>query len=327
MTRRQIRDDDEPAVVEHTLPLHVKYRPQSFKEVRGQDAVIKSLKAAMTASAKPHAFMFSGPPGTGKTTLARIIAKACNVPPDGVIEFDAASKSGKDDMRELMSSLQYQGFGSSPNKMIICDEVHRLSKEAWDVLLKPIEEPPEHVFFALCTSNPSKVPAAQLTRVLRYDLKPVTDKVIEDLIFDVCDAEGYKTADSVLMECVDAANGSPRQALINLAKVYSCDAAEEARTLLSAVAQDKDIIDICRQLIARKLTWKTLRDTLKAMPSPDAESIRIVISCYLAGCIMNARDERDCADLCGIAYRFSKPYNPTDKLMPLFLSFDELMGS
>lgn len=325
MTRRKISDDAQDEM-EHTLPLHLKYRPVTFKEVRGQDAVIKSLKAAMTVSAKPHAFMFTGPPGLGKTTLARIVGTACNVPPEGVIEFDAASKSGKDDMNQLMSGLRYQGFGASPNKMIIIDECHRLSKEAWDVLLKPIEEPPEHVFFALCTSTPSKVPEAQLTRVLRYALKPCTDKVIEDLIFDVVDLEGYKTSDGVLIACVDAANGSPRQALVNLAKVHACDDVDEARELLEAVDIEKEIIDLCRLLIAKKLTWRTLRETLKTMKSPDAESIRIMISCYLAGCVMGARDDRDIGDLCGIAYRFSKPFNATDKLMPLFLAFDELMG-
>jgi len=100
---------------------------------------------------------------------------------------------------------------------------------------------------------------------------------------------------------------------------------EEAEQLLSVIGENKEIIDICRMLIKRELTWKTLRETLKAMPSPDAESIRIVISCYLAGCVMGARDERDIADLCELAYRFSKPFNPSDKLMPLFLAFDEVM--
>lgn len=319
--------DDEQPQIEHTLPLHLKYRPANFKDVRGQDAIIKSLKATMTASAKPHAYAFTGPPGTGKTTLARIVATACNVPPEGVVEIDAASNSGVDAMREVMRPLGYQGFGSSPNKMIIIDEAHGLSKQAFDSLLKTLEEPPAHVFFALCTTNPSKLPAAIVTRCAAYALRPCDEKTMADMLFDVCDVEGYKTPDGIVMAAVHAANGSPRQALVNLAKVHDVRDEEEALQLLESVTMDKEIIDICRLLIARKLNWKTLRDTIKAMPSPDAESIRIVISCYLAGCVMSARDDRDISDLCAIAYKFSKPFNPTDKMMPLFIAFDDLLGN
>ena len=317
--------DDDEVPVERTLPLHLKYRPKSFNDVRGQDGVVKSLKSALQASARPQVFLFYGPAGTGKTTLARIVATACNVPPEGITEVDAASNSGIDAMREVVQPLKYQGFGDSPNKMVIIDEAHGLSKQAFDSLLKTLEEPPPHVFFALCTTNPSKLPAPIVTRCAGYELLSVRSKVIEDLLFEVADAEGFKTPDGIINACVDAAAGSPRQALQNLAKVYDCRDIEEAEQLLSVIGENKEIIDICRMLIKRELTWKTLRETLKAMPSPDAESIRIVISCYLAGCVMGARDERDIADLCELAYRFSKPFNPSDKLMPLFLAFDEVM--
>lgn len=323
MTRRRMMEEQPQ---ETTLPLHLKYRPQTFKDVRGQDAVVKSLKAALEASAKPHVFMFAGPAGTGKTSLARIVASACGVPATGIVEIDAATNTGIDAMRDIQAPLQYQGFGSSPNKMVIIDEAHGLSKQAMDSMLKTLEEPPEHVYFALCTTEPSKLKVSSLRRCLSYTLKPCNVKTLEDLLFDVCDAEGYKTPDSVVGAAADAANGSPGLALMNLAKVHACTDVEEAEDLLQAVGESKEIIDICRQLITHKLTWRTLRDTLKAMPSPDAESIRIVISCYLAVCVQGAKDDRDIRDLCAIAYRFSKPFNPTDKMMPLFLAFDELIG-
>lgn len=325
MTRRKMAD--EPERVEQTLPLHLKYRPASFKDVLGQDACIKSLKAAMSAAAKPHTFAFTGPPGTGKTTLARLVAVACDVGADSITEIDAASNSGIDAMREVTSALRYQGFGASPNKMIIIDEAHGLSKQAFDSLLKTLEEPPPHVYFALCTTMPSKLPAAIVTRCQTYALQPVRQKLLEDLLFHVCDEEGYRTPDDVVLAAVEGAGGSPRQALVNLAKVHDISEIEEALALLQVSAADKEIIDVAKQLVARSLTWKTLRATLKAIPSPDAESIRIVLSCYIAGCVMNARDDRDIAELCAIAYKFSKPFNPTDKLMPLFIAFDELIGN
>lgn len=324
MTRRRMADDEETKQ-EAGLALHLKYRPATFKDVRGQDAVIKSLKAAMSAAARPHVFMFSGPFGCGKTTLARLVATACNVPEAEVVEVDAATNSGIDAMRLVTSSLQYQGFGSSPNKMIIIDEAHGLSKQAFDSLLKTLEEPPEHVFFALCTTNPSKVPATIVSRCVAYTLKPFTSRMLEDMLFEVCDKEGYRTPDAVVLAAVDAARGSARQALVNLAAVHALDDADEAHEVLATLGESKEVIDLCRLLVARKLTWRTLRDTLKAMQSPDAESIRIVISCYLAACVQGAKDDRDIRDLCAIAYKFSKPFNPSDKMMPLFLAFDELL--
>lgn len=324
MTRRRIPDDEPP--VEPGLPLHRKYRPTSFKEVRGQDAVLKSIKTALASATRPHAFLFSGITGTGKTTIARLAAVACGVSPENITEIDAASNSGIDAMRDVLAPLRYQGFGSSPNKMIIIDEAQGLSKQAFDSLLKTLEEPPQHVYFALCTTNPGKIPASINSRCAGYALRPLNRKELLELLYEVADAEGFKTSDAIIEAAAEAANGSPRQALVNLQKVHDIDGLDEALQLLEAVASDKEVIDVVRLLVNGKCSWKALREMLKAMPEPNAEGIRIVISCYIAGCIMSARSDGETEDLLDIAYEFRTPFNPSDKLMPLFLAFGALLA-
>ena len=183
MARKKV---EETEVVEREDAIHVKYRPQRLADVVGQKATVKSLEATLKAKSPSHCYLFAGPAGTGKTTLARIMAANFGCDVGNMIEVDAASNSGIDDMRGVTSTLRYNGFGDSPNKAIIIDECHGLSKQAWDSLLKSTEEPPPHVFFFFCSTNPAKVPAAMTTRCQTYHLSPVKYDDLMDLLEGVC---------------------------------------------------------------------------------------------------------------------------------------------
>jgi DNA polymerase-3 subunit gamma/tau len=306
-------------------PLHVKYRPKTLADVRGQDATVKSLKKVLSAATRPHAYLFTGPSGCGKTTLARIVASHAGVLPSNVAEADAATNNGIDSMREITGGLRYQGFGEQPNKFVIIDECHALSKAAWQALLKTLEEPPAHVYFALCTTEPGKVPDTIRTRCAAYDLKPVRADDIVELLEEVCTAEKFDTPDKHLSHIARACGGSPRQALMMLAMGHSCETTEELLVLLEQPLENKELIDLCRALVGGQLTWPKLTATLKAMEEVNPESVRIVTVNYLGSCLMGAKTDEQAERLLHMLHPFLKPFNASDKVAPLLAAFGDVL--
>lgn len=324
MSRRKIEAAPE-AEVTTEQPLHTKYRPTVVTEVLGQADVVKSLKKLVGAKNPGHAYLFTGPAGTGKTTFARALARQFNCDPNSILEVDAATNSGVDAMRDVMSALRYQGFGDTPNKAIIIDECHALSKQAWSSLLKPVEEPPPHVYIFFCTTEQGKVPEAIVTRCHSYNLKPLRYDDVMDLLEEVADREGMSTPDAVLQLVARACNGSARQALVMLSMVRDVTDVDEAGRLLESPLENKEIIDLCRLLVGRKLDWKKLVEVLKAMPEMPAESMRIVIVNYLAKCAMGARSEKEAEEMVYMLEQFSAPFNTSDKLAPILVSFGRIL--
>jgi len=215
-----------------------KYRPQTFSELIGQDAMVRTLANAIARDRLAHAFLMTGVRGVGKTSTARLIAKALNcIGPDGqggptidpcgvcepcraiaegrhidVIEMDAASNTGVDDVREIIEAVRYAAV-SARYKIYIIDEVHMLSKNAFNALLKTLEEPPPHVKFLFATTEVQKVPVTVLSRCQRFDLRRITPPMLFDHFAAVLAKEGVEADPPAIWLIANAAEGSVRDGL------------------------------------------------------------------------------------------------------------------
>lgn len=252
-----------------------KYRPETFADLVGQDAMVRTLKNAFQADRIAQAFIMTGIRGTGKTTAARIIAKGMNcigeggeggptVDPCGVcehctaimegrhvdvLEMDAASRTGVGDIREIIDSVAYRA-ASARYKIYIIDEVHMLSTSAFNALLKTLEEPPEHVKFIFATTEIRKVPVTVLSRCQRFDLRRIEPEVMLNLTRKIATAEGANITDDALALIVRAAEGSARDATSLLDQAISHGAgetgADQVRAMLGLADRGRvlDLFDL-----------------------------------------------------------------------------------
>lgn len=170
--------------------LYRKYRPQTFDDVIGQDHIVKVLEGAIKLGNISHAYLFSGSRGTGKTSMARILAREIGTSTSDLVEMDAASNRGIDDMREVRESVNTLPF-ESRYKVYIIDEVHMPTKDAWNAFLKTLEEPPAHVVFILATTELEKVPETVISRCQTFTFKQPNQAVLKDFALSVAKKEGF----------------------------------------------------------------------------------------------------------------------------------------
>jgi len=258
-----------PGAANEPVSLYRRYRPGTFEALRGQDHVVRALRSAVAHDQVAHAYLFSGPRGTGKTSTARILAKALNCEhvvegePCGtcascveitrgtsmdVIEMDAASNNGVDAIRDLISHAALGSPGRS--KVYIVDEVHMLTPAAANALLKTLEEPPGHVVFVLATTDPQKVPATIRSRTQHLEFRLLSADTLEQLVKDVSDDAGLGLDEAALSVAVRKGRGSARDALSALDQVAASGDATDIRPALIEVIEGLCEEDAGRSLVA-----------------------------------------------------------------------------
>jgi len=228
--------------------LYRKYRPRAFEEIEGQEHIVRTLQGALASENVGHAYLFCGPRGTGKTTMARLLAKSLNcgkyqkraegqlqnIPCNSchscseinegrsldLIEIDAASNRGIDEIRNLKDSARVAAAGGG-RKIFIVDECHMLTKEANNALLKLLEEPPQHVFFVLATTEPYKIPDTILSRVQRLDFKKISPEQIKNKLTGIAKKEKININEPALVQLANSASGSLRDAESAFSKVIA----------------------------------------------------------------------------------------------------------
>lgn len=278
----------KPSAAQPYRVLARKYRPQTFSELIGQEAMVRTLANAIARDRLAHAFLMTGVRGVGKTSTARLIAKALNcVGPDGqggptispcgvcepctsiaegrhidVIEMDAASNTGVDDVREIIEQVRYAAV-SARYKIYIIDEVHMLSRNAFNALLKTLEEPPPHVKFLFATTEVDKLPVTVLSRTQRFDLRRIPAGLLAEHFAKVCALEGVEAEPEALAIIANAAEGSVRDGLSILDQAIAhADLDGEGKVAATRV---RDMLGLADKSAQRRLLGHLLAGDAKAM--------------------------------------------------------------
>lgn len=266
-----------------------KYRPETFKEMIGHEEALAALQRAIARDTHPKCFLFTGPGGLGKTTLARIVGGYFDAE---LLEIDAASNSGVDAARDLVELGQHMSLSGAGKRMVIIDECHTLSKNAWQVLLKITEEPPEHLFFSLCTTDPTKVPDTIKQRSYHVLLRPVSPKLITGLLTTIADVEGWEVPGDVMSVAVQAAGGSPRMGIAALDRVNGCEDEEEASRILALPMKGDPIFELCQYLAKGGRSWVIVKPLLDKMDDDVIDGAVPILGRYMTKAMKGAKDDK-----------------------------------
>ena len=256
---------------------HVEDRPTSFSEVIGNEAVIAGIWEKMESEDRPHVYLFHGPCGVGKTTMARICANQLVKDQNNIIEINGNRNNGVDDARSLESDFQFSTMGGG-NRVYIVDEVEKTTNGWQGVMKKPLEDIPSHIYVFMCTTEPKKLLPDIRSRASEWKFKPLKDDEVRTVLFSSIRKHKLSIDEKVLDKIIANAEGSPREALTVLEKVTGLSV-PKAMEVIDFVDIDDTVRDLCKMLLAGK-DWNTVRTVVKSIRI-DPEAVRKMVLGYM----------------------------------------------
>jgi DNA polymerase-3 subunit gamma/tau len=275
------------------MPLHIEYRPKTLEEVIGNEAVKESIASIFSRKKDfPHAFLFHGATGCGKTTMARIVANMLDCPTDEINEYNTANLRGIDTIRNIMENCVYTPLTGS-SRVYILDEVHRQTKDAQNALLKLLEDPPKNVYFILCTTDPEQLLTTIRGRCHTFQMKALRPTEMTELLNRVIKAEGLDIDEypkTILKEISRLSEGLPRNALVLLDSIIDIADEESAIAALSSVSvSEVDLREICQALL-NKSPWDSIRKQVKILTDEtEPEKVRYAVLGYMRAVLLNSK--------------------------------------
>jgi DNA polymerase-3 subunit gamma/tau len=272
------------------MSLYKKYRPLRFLDILGNETTIQSLEAVLRRRPQPHAYLFSGPTGCGKTTLARIVAKILGCRGSDFREIDTADFRGIDTVREIRKQARFMPL-EGPCKVWLLDECHKLTEAGQPALLKMLEDPPEHVYFILATTDPQKLLPTVKGRCQQFQVSPLNDQEMSRLLRRVTKEEGESLEKRVCDQIIQDSQGHPRNALQILEQVLGVDSEKRLEVARRSAEIQSQTIELCRALI-RGADWKEVRRVLSGLREQDAEGIRRAVLGYCNSILLKEENTR-----------------------------------
>jgi DNA polymerase III gamma/tau subunit len=271
--------------------LYKKYRPQNFGELVGQKEAVGILTEMGKAGKIPHFILFTGPSGCGKTTIARILRKKLKCSDGDFVEINAAEARGIETIRDIKSTMSLAPMGGKC-RVWLMDEVHALTSDAQNALLKMLEDTPGHVYFMFCTTDPQKLKKTIITRATSIKCKEITRDELAELVVRVVEKEGLPPlTDDVVKRLSYVAEGSARKALVLLDSVIRIKDAAEQMAAIEANDIKGQAIQIARALLNKSTSWNQMTQILQSVDE-DPESIRWLILSYCGAVLIKSDNAR-----------------------------------
>ncbi len=274
------------------MSLYNKYRPQSFDQIKGNTQLVSTLQGMLKDKKTfPHTILLHGNTGCGKTSIARIIANELGCKGEDYQEINSANFRGIDTVRDLISKCMFKPLEGDV-RVYVLDEIHKMTGEAQNALLKPLEDTPNHVYFILCTTEPHKLLETIRGRCSQFQVNPLSEPQMYGLLRRIARDEGQELEKEIYDQIIQDAVGHPRNAIQILEQVLRAPDDQRLETARQAAVEQSQVIELCRALLSGSASWDAVAKILTGIKEQEAEDIRRIVLGYCQAVLLKNKNDR-----------------------------------